>query len=239
MPPEGVPLWGHDDILSFEEMLKVTKTAVDMGIDKVRVTGGEPLVRRGIVQFVNMLSNIDGIRDLAMTTNGTLLAPLARQLHEAGLHRLNISLDTLDPEKYRQITRVGDINQVLDGIEAAQEAGFAGTKLNCVIHKTSLEPDAMAVRQFAIERDLEARFIRQMDIQRGEFWVVDGGTGGDCAMCNRLRLTSCGMVKPCLFSDISFSVRELGAKEALTQAVHAKPASGHSSLQNKFYAIGG
>ncbi len=239
MPPEGVPLTTHDDILSFEEILHVVKTALGMGIDKVRITGGEPLVRRGIVTLVSMLAQVDGIKDLAMTTNGTLLREFAAPLKNAGLHRLNISLDTLDPVRYRQITRRGELGPVLEGISAAQDAGFRGTKINCVVNRSSAEPDAIAVRRFAQEHGLEARFIRQMDIPRGKFWVVDGGTGGDCEHCNRLRLTSDGWIKPCLFNNIAFSCRELGPAEAIRRAVAAKPESGRPGARNEFYVMGG
>lgn len=239
MPEEGVPLATHDSILSFEEILDVVETAVEMGIVKVRITGGEPLVRRGIVSLVSMLAKTDGVRDLAMTTNGTFLDKFAKPLKEAGLHRLNVSLDTLVPERYREVTRVGAVWQVLDGIQAAADAGFEGTRLNCVVRESSSEPDAVAVKRFAEARGLEARFIRRMDIERGEFWVVEGGTGGNCKTCNRLRLTSDGLVKPCLFSDVAFSYRELGATEAIKRAVEAKPEAGYSGAQNRFYSVGG
>jgi len=239
MPPEGVPLTTHDDILSFEEILDVVKTGVAMGIEKVRITGGEPLVRRGIVTLVSMLAELDGIKDLAMTTNGTLLNQFARPLKNAGLHRLNISLDTLDPVRYRQITRRGELDSVLDGIRAASDAGFQGTKINCVVRNSSAEPDAIAVRHFAEDHGLEARFIRQMDIPGGQFWPVEGGHGGDCDHCNRLRLTSDGLLKPCLFNDIAFSCRELGPAEAIRRAVAAKPESGRAGARNEFYIMGG
>ncbi|MBN1593883.1 MAG: radical SAM protein [Candidatus Coatesbacteria bacterium] len=239
MPADGVPLVKHDDILSFEEILDVVRVAVDLGVTKVRITGGEPLVRRGILDLVSMLAKVDGIRDLAMTTNGTFLTRFARPLKDAGLHRLNISLDTLSPEKYCEMTRGGDLDDALNGIKAALDAGFAGTKLNCVVENSSSEPDAVAVREFAASLGLEARFIRRMDIENGEFWVVEGGSGGDCRRCNRLRLTSDGLLKPCLFSDISFSYRKLGALEAIMRAVEAKPEAGCSGAQNKFYSLGG
>jgi len=239
MPEEGVTLAPRENILSFEEIFEVTKTAVEMGIDKVRITGGEPLVRHGITTLVAMLARIDGIKDLAMTTNGLLLSEYAQGLAAAGLHRVNISLDTLDPERYRRITRGGELKRVLAGIEAAKSAGLDPIKLNCVVHQSSHEPDAKAVARFAQANGLQVRFIRRMDIAGGEFWPVEGGTGGDCKICNRLRLSSEGMVRPCLFSDLAFSVRELGAEEAIERAVRAKPESGKASLVNTFYGIGG
>ena len=239
MPQEGVTLVRHENVLSFEEIFDVTSTAVDMGIDKVRVTGGEPLVRRGIVKLVSMLAGIGGIKDLAMTTNAVLLQDYARPLAHAGLDRVNISLDALDAGQYRQISRGGDISAVLAGIEAARSAGLEPIKLNCVVSRSSQEHNARDVARFAKDNNLEVRFIRRMDIAAGRFWVVQGGTGGQCTCCNRLRLSSEGMVRPCLFSDLGFSVRELGAREAIEQAVNAKPQSGKTSRSNTFYNIGG
>lgn len=239
MPASGVPLVSHDDILSFEEILTITRTAVAMGIDKVRMTGGEPLVRRGIVNLISMLARVDGIRDLAMTTNGTLLGRFAEPLKRAGLHRLNISLDAVDPITYHEITRVGDIGRVLNGIRAAIDAGFEGTRINCVVKSSSSEPDAVAVKGFAQAHGLETRFIRRMDIEKGEFWIVDGGAGGECRTCNRLRLTSTGLVKPCLFSDVGFSCREFGPAEAIRRAIESKPKCGYAGSHNKFHSIGG
>ncbi len=239
MPQEGVTLVRHENVLSFEEIFDVTSTAVDMGIDKVRITGGEPLARRGIVKLVSMLAGIGGIKDLAMTTNGAMLEDYARLLAQVGLDRVNISLDTLDARKYREITRGGEISKVLVGIEAAKSAGLEPIKLNCVIARSSQEHAARDVASFAKDNNLEVRFIRRMDIAAGRFWVVQGGTGGQCTCCNRLRLSSEGMVLPCLFSDLGFRVRELGAREAIEQAVNAKPQSGKTSRSNTFYNIGG
>ena len=124
MPEKGIRLLKHEDILSFDEMAEFTKVAVRKGIKKVRITGGEPLVRKGIVTLVSMISEIDGIKDLSMTTNGILLRNFASDLKKAGLHRVNISLDTIDPVKFSYITRDGKITDVLDGINAAKDAGF-------------------------------------------------------------------------------------------------------------------
>lgn len=238
MPEEGVPLIRHEDVLSYEEIGEVTRTAVAMGVVKVRLTGGEPLVRRGVVTLVSMLAEIPGIHDLAMTTNGIFLRQFARPLAQAGLHRVNVSLDALDPARYEEITRGGDIRRVLDGIEAARAAGLSPIKLNCVVQDSPDEPDARAVAAFAQESGLEVRFIRRMNLAAGDFSVVIGGSGGDCPRCNRLRLTSDGMVRPCLFSDIAFSVRDLGAGEAIRRAVEAKPESGRTS-RAMFHTLGG
>ncbi len=239
MPEEGVDLVPHDQVLSFEEIADVARAAVDMGVNKIRITGGEPLVRRDIVALVSMLSGIKGIRDLAMTTNGILLQALAAPLKEAGLMRVNVSLDALDPERYRELTRGGDIRQVLEGIHAARKAGLTPIKLNCVVEKSSAEPDARAVARFADEHGYQARFIRRMDVYKADFSVVEGGSGGDCGQCSRLRLSSNGMISPCLFSDSTFCVRDLGPAEAIRRAVAAKPESGQTGRHSGLYAIGG
>ncbi len=239
MPEEGIKQISHNDILSFEEIFEFTKEAVKAGISKVRITGGEPLVRKGAVNLVKMLAGIEGIEDLSMTTNGIFLARYAKELKEAGLHRVNISLDTLSPEKYSAITRGGNIQDVLAGIKAAQDAGLNPVKINCVIAKSIDEPDAVEVKKYSDENGLIARFIYEMDIEKGEFGVVHGGSGGDCANCNRLRLTSDGYLKPCLFSDIAFNIRQMPYEEAIAKAVDDKPACGLSANAHKFYNIGG
>ena len=239
MPAEGVVLKEHGDILSFGEISEVVKVAVGLGISKFRITGGEPLVRRDIVSLVAMLSVIQGVEDLSMTTNGIGLEQLARPLKEAGLHRVNISLDTLDPAKYKEITRGGDLAAVLRGIDAAVLAGLNPVKINCVVNQSSDEPDAREVREFCRTRGLQPRFIRQMNLLTGEFSVVEGGSGGDCSRCNRLRLTADGNVKPCLFDDYEYSIREYGIEEALLKALHSKPRSGCRNHTGQFYNIGG
>ena len=239
MPEEGVQLISHEDILSYDEITAFTRAAVAGGINKVRITGGEPLVRKGIASLVEMISAIEGVTDLSMTTNGILLSEYAAPLAAAGLMRVNISLDTLDPDKFRFVTRGGDITAVLKGIEAAQRAGLRPVKINCVIKSTPDEEDARSVAEYCMKEGLEVRFIRQMDLAAGTFSVVHGGSGGHCARCNRLRLTPEGMLRPCLFSDKGYSVRELGAEEALRRAVEEKPERGTVNHINGFYNIGG
>ncbi len=239
MPPEGIKLLRHQDILSFEEIVEVARAAVEMGVTKVRVTGGEPLVRRGVEALVEMLSRVAGIEDLCMTTNGTLLAGRAQALADAGLHRVNISLDATDPDRFAGITGGGDVASVLAGIDSARGAGLRPIKLNCVVRESSDEPDARDVARFARERNLDVRFIRRMEFEAGKFSVVEGGSGGDCEHCNRLRLSSDGFIRPCLFSDIEFSVRDLGPRQALEQAVRHKPESGLHCTNNLMSRIGG
>ncbi len=239
MPAEGIKLISHNDILSFEKIVQVVKEAVKLGIDKVRITGGEPLVRKGVVNLVGQIAEISGIRDLGLTTNGVLLEEFAEPLAQAGLHRINISLDTADAEKFSTLTRGGDITQVFRGIEVAKKAGLSPVKINCVVKNSSHEEDALQVREFCLNNGLEVRFIHEMDLERGCFTVVEGGKGGDCHTCNRLRLTPDGKIKPCLFDNLEFDIHTLGIKEAITQAVKMKPQQGSVNSLNKFHNIGG
>ena len=239
MPEGGVPMLKHEDILNFEEIVNVAKAAVSKGVDKIRITGGEPLVRKGIIDLIRMIGEIEGISDYSMTTNAILLEQFADDLKKAGLHRINISLDTMNAEKYSQITRGGDINKVFAGIEAAKKAGLEPIKINCVIKNSEQEPDAVDVAKYCKENGLHVRFITEMDLEKGEFSIVHGGSGGDCGNCNRIRLTANGMIKPCLFSDIQYSVRELGTERAIDLAIGNKPQSGHTNVTGKFYNIGG
>lgn len=239
MPAEGIELLKHENILSFEEIVEVIKYSVTKGIDKVRITGGEPLVRKGVVSFISEVSEIEGIKDLSMTTNGILLDQYAYDLKKAGLKRINISMDTVDPDKYAQITRGGDIRKVISGIVAAQKAELLPVKINCVVHEHSDEYDALGVKDFCQRMGLEVRFIHLMDLKNGKFSIVEGGEGGNCINCNRLRLTANGKLMPCLFSDLSYDIREQGINEAFRLATENKPENGTCSLEHGFYNIGG
>lgn len=238
MPEEGIQQLEHADILSFEEIAEFTKLAVANGITKVRLTGGEPLVRKDIVELVAMLSAIDGLEDLSMTTNGILLPKFALDLKKAGLNRINISLDTVNPDKFCQITRNGNLSEVLLGIEAAHQVGLNPIKINCVLLGQPDE-ETRQLKEFCESRDLDLRFIHQMNLKTGEFSTVEGGEGGNCSKCNRVRLLANGDIKPCLFSDLSYNIRKLGHQEALNMALGNKPRSGTYNKSGEFYNIGG
>ena len=239
MPEEGIRLMDHSKIITYEEILEVIREGIRLGITKVRITGGEPLVRKGVAGLVKMIARIDGITDFGMTTNGILLEQFAGDLSKAGLHRVNISLDTINPEKYRQITRGGELEKVFSGIQAAREAGISPIKINCVVKSSSREPDAVEVAEFCRQNGLEIRFIHEMDLDTGCFTMVEGGDGGNCRNCNRLRLTANGMIKPCLFGNIEYSIRELGIREALLCAIRTKPEKGKVNNTNLFHNNGG
>jgi len=237
MPAEGIQLIPREHILSFDEIETFTRMAVDRGVNKVRITGGEPLVRLGIVDLVERIACMSGVKDFGMTTNGIALPPLAVPLRKAGLHRINVSLDTVDPQRFRELTRCGNLADTLAGIDAAVSAGFP-VKINCVVKTSSDEADARGVAALAKERGLPVRFIRTMDLAKGEFWPVEGGEGGKCASCNRLRLSCDGKLYPCLFSDLNYDIRELGHERALDATLRDKPQSGHTATR-EFTTLGG
>jgi len=239
MPEEGVPLLPKQALLSFEEIADVVRAGAKLGIDKVRFTGGEPLLRHEITKLVAMVAEIENISDLCMSTNGILLDEYATSLRRAGLQRVNVSLDAINPLHYSEITRGGDVRRVFLGIRAAECAGLLPIKLNCVVRHSSCEKDARQVANYAREHGYQVRFIKQMNLSTGEFWVVEGGNGGDCVNCSRLRLSSDGYIRPCLFSDLKFSVRELGPERAIRKAVETKPEFGVCSKNLTFQAIGG
>ncbi len=239
MPEHGIQLMSQDEVISFEEIIDFIKVGVGFGINKIRLTGGEPLVRKGIVDLVRMIRNIPGIRDLGMTTNGILLTRYAMELKEAGLDRVNISLDSMDEGNFKYITRVGKLDQVLAGIKTAKDIGLTPVKINCVIINDSNEPDALAVKQFGLENGVRVRFIKEMDLETGVFSAVEGGKGGKCKLCNRLRLTANGFLKPCLFSELGYSIRDLGYEDAFRRAISNKPEKGSLNNINSFYNIGG
>lgn len=166
MPPEGVRKQEHRDILSFEEIEEIARTAVSMGVRKIRLTGGEPLVRRGMLSLCRALRELPGLEELALTTNGLLLPEMAAPLKAAGVDRVNVSLDTLDPDKYRSITRIGSLDQALAGIQAAKAAGLTPLKLNCVLIGGFNDDEIPALAAMTEDDPVEVRFIELMPVGR-------------------------------------------------------------------------
>ncbi|MCG2677310.1 radical SAM protein, partial [bacterium] len=158
MPPEGIKPLRHEDILRFEEIKRIVRYGIDWGIDKVRITGGEPLVRKKVVYLIEALSNLEGIRDLSMTTNGILLKDYAEDLKNAGLQRINVSLDSLDANKFNRITKVRKLSLVLDGIEEALKRGFEPVKINVVIMKGINDDEVLDFAKMSLDQPLHIRF---------------------------------------------------------------------------------
>ena len=170
MPLEGVQFKPRHEILSFEEIERFVRVAAGMGIRKIRLTGGEPLVRHGIDRLVSRLAKVPGIEDIALTTNGILLPQQAEGLKRAGLQRLNISLDTLSEERFQRIARREGIRRVLDGIAAAREVGFQRIRLNAVAIRDLTEDDIVPLADFARRHGLELRFIEFMPLDGEQHW---------------------------------------------------------------------
>src|SRR5262245_34739839 len=162
--PEDVVFMDRAELLSFEEITRFVEVAAPLGIDKIRLTGGEPLMRRDLPRLVRMLSRVEGIRDIGLTTNGVLLADTAQAFYDAGLRRINISLDTLNPERFRQLARRDGLEQVIAGILAARRAGFDPVKINAVSIRGITETEVVPLARFAREQGLEMRFIEYMPI---------------------------------------------------------------------------
>lgn len=167
MPEDGIPKKAHEEMMTAEETLNVIQAAAELGIDKIRITGGEPLVKRGIVKLCKAVADTPGIREVCITTNGVLLTQFAKELKEAGVDRLNISLDTLDSEKFHYITRVGELEDVFAGMQAAKEAGFKNTKINCVLMGGFNDDEIEDFVNLTKENPTEVRFIELMPIGGG------------------------------------------------------------------------
>lgn len=177
--PDGVCKLSHEDILSYEEILEIVEAAAELGVKKIRITGGEPLVRPGCADLCRMISGVKGIEELTLTTNGVLLEQQAKALKEAGVGRVNVSLDTLDPEKYKKITGGGDISRVLRGIEKAKEAGLAPLKLNAVLIGGFNDNEIADFVELTRNNPVELRFIELMpmgDTEFGESAYIPGDT---------------------------------------------------------------
>jgi len=275
MPKEGIVKKKHEAVLSYEELLLIAQTAVAMGIEKIRITGGEPLVRLGIVEFLGMLSLIPGLKHLALTTNGMLLSEMASDLYRAGVQRLNVSLDSLDPLTFNRITRGGDLQRVLAGLDAAEQAGFPPPKINVVIMRGINDAEILDFADRTLSHGNSIRFIEYMpaikeddwqrycisgeeiirkiagryDLEqvdkgpfsgpsrdfripgsRGSIGIITAVSGHFCSECNRIRVTSTGQAKGCLFSDARTDLTpwlrppdHKGLTEVLRRIVSAKP----------------
>jgi cyclic pyranopterin phosphate synthase len=169
MPQDGIPKLEHNDILSYEQLYSLSQAAVSLGIEKIRVTGGEPLVRKGIVDFLAQLSELPGLKQLVMTTNGLLLPEMAADLKRSGVQRLNISLDTLRPDVFRSITRRDGLDRVLAGISAAEEAGIP-IKLNMVVMRGVNDAELVDFAAMTMEKNISVRFIEYMPAIKEEGW---------------------------------------------------------------------
>ena len=231
----------HDDILSYEQIESVAKVAAKMGIRKIRLTGGEPLVRKDIEQLVAKLAVIDGIDEVCMTTNGSLLADMAIKLKTSGLNRVNISIDSLDADRYRQLTGGGDLQQALAGIEAAKKAELTPIKINMVILDDTTEEKIEKMQTFCDWQGVQLQKIMQFSLyDRADLSQrFKTQRPPKCSTCNRLRLTADGHLKPCLFSDNEVKVDFDNIADSILRAVAKKPENGSSCRNRLMNQIGG
>lgn len=173
MPSDGIPLMGAHNILSYEELLRISAVAVKHGITKIRITGGEPLIRKGIVDFIQELANFKGIEDLSLTTNGVLLKEFASSLKKAGLTRVNVSLDSLRQERFHKITRGNFLNNVMEGLEEAEKAGLNPVKVNCVVIKGFNDDEILDFALLTKKKPFHIRFIEYMPFEVEASWEKD------------------------------------------------------------------
>ena len=195
MPPDGVRLMPHEGILSYEEIYTIVQAAAELGINKVRITGGEPLARAGLTKLIKMLASIDTIDDISLTTNGTLLSDYAAELKQAGLRRVNVSLDTLKPDKFKFITRCGNkLDDVLKGIEVAQSAGLNPVKINMVVMSGINDDELLNFAAKTVNEEWHVRFIEIMPV------VVEAASAPLLVSVSdmRKRLELLGELQPCL-----------------------------------------
>ena len=274
MPESGISLLNHNEVISYEDILRLTGILSKHGVNKIRITGGEPLVRKGLTCLIENMSRIKGIEDISMTTNGILLEKYASELYNAGLKRINISLDSLKEERFWKITRMGSLKDVLTGIKLAKKTGFKPVKINTVLIRGINDDEIIDFVNFAKEFELNLRFIEYMPIGgniaeavlskeieekiRSEFDDFSLMTGNQiennadnadvysgvsrsfgfkdgkavigfisplsehfCGDCNRLRLTASGNLRPCLFYDNEYNIKDI-LKENDDEAVFEK-----------------
>jgi len=243
---DGVEFIPHEKILSLEKILEISKIFVERGIRKIRLTGGEPLVRKNILWLVDNLSKIENLEELCMTTNGVYLEKYAQDLFSLGLSRVNISLDTLDAQKYKYITRGGNLENALKGIRAAQKVGFDPIKINTVLVKgfNDSPEEIENMQNFCIENNLIDRYIKEMKLTKGVFTALitkeKETTAGVCKRCNKLRITCDGKILPCLFSDNYIDISsEKSIYVAIKKAIEIKPKTGHRNSKLGMIQIGG
>lgn len=274
MPADGVDKISHQQVLSYEQLYRIAQAAVAVGIEKIRVTGGEPLVRKGIIPFLKQLSQIEGLKQLVVTTNGLMLADMAYELKEAGVQRLNISLDSMNPTTFSDVTRGANLVRVLSGIAAAERAGFP-LKINVVAMRGINDHEIEHFAELTKEKPHAIRFIEYMPALKEDGWqklaisgdeilqrlqekysltpVIQGELAGParefrlsgalgtvgvitpvsghfCSSCNRIRVTSTGHARSCLFSDVGVDLGPVLAQhdshqleDALRSVVDLKP----------------
>jgi cyclic pyranopterin phosphate synthase len=241
MPEEGISKVPHQKILSYEELFVIAKVAVQqLGFTKIRLTGGEPLVRPKIEILVKYLARLykEGLAKLSMTTNGHFLAEKATLLKKNGLQSVNISLDTLDAEKYSYITRGGKIDKVLAGIDAALQSDFQ-IKINMVVMDSTSEEEIEQMEEFCSKKGLKLQKISHFSLSEEKKEQYQFDRPPPCSKCNRIRLLANGFLKPCLHSNTEIPLNLGNIYASLQETIIKKPASGYKCDNRNMYEIGG
>jgi cyclic pyranopterin phosphate synthase len=279
MPHDFAAWLPSKDLLNTDELIEIIEVAVSQGIDEIRLTGGEPMLRPDIVEIVSRISSIKNAPKLSMTTNGLVLAKLAKPLVDAGLRRINISLDTLDRDVFKKMTHRDRIDDVFAGIAAAKEAGLLPVKINTVLLRGVNDREAVSLLKWALAEDLNLRFIEQMPLDAGGIWnreqlitaddifsqlsehydltpveyrgsapaeefLINGGPAtvgiiGSvsrpfCGACDRIRITSDGQLRSCLFSMTETDLRSiLRSDMSKTEKTEALVSKFHSTVKAK------
>ena len=241
MPGGIAVLHNRRDILAYEQIVQIVRVAADLGIRKVRLTGGEPLVRKDMEHLVRKIAAVDSLDEVCMTTNGSFLADKAALLASSGLSRVNISMDTLDHEKYRRITGGGDLDRTLEGIQAALAAGLTPVKINMVVSEETTNPAIEQMRRFCHARGLALQLIMQFSLYDRDDLALqfEAERPPKCVKCNRLRLTADGYLKSCLFSDHEIKVDFADIAGSIKKALHSKPQYGIACRNRTMMQIGG
>ena len=239
-PPESEDRRLKGELLSLDSIARIARAAVGLGVEKLRLTGGEPLLRDGIVGLVGRLSKIPGLKTLAMTTNGTRLAAAAADLRAAGLDSVNVSLDTLDGGRYERMTRGGSLAEVLAGIDAALGAGLP-VKLNIVLAEgdSRAEEEACAVERYGRERGASSQRIRRYDLRETKVYDPRFDRPPRCEACDRIRLLADGRLMPCLHSDLALPLDLERIEESLKACIGRKPERGEACTTLRIGQIGG
>lgn len=290
MPSSGVIPFEHKELLTYEEITKIIEVAATLGVKKIRITGGEPLARKNVAGLIAAIRGINGIEDISLTTNGLLLETYAKELSDAGLTRINVSLDSLKPGKYREITRGGDIGLVMKGIQSAEKAGLAPIKINMVPIRGFNDDEIEEFARITLSTPYHVRFIEFMPIGARDLWskekhiptaeiravveqigaltpvrmrkngparyfMLDGAAGvigfisaltnHFCGDCNRLRVTSDGKIRPCLFSETEIDLKpalrnntsDNEIERLLRLSIEVKPEGHNINHKNGFESL--
>lgn len=238
MPEDGVTIKEHSDLLSFEQIEQIVIEAVKLGISKLRVTGGEPLVRKDVDILIKKLATIEGIQHIGLTTNGILLKNYADILEKNGLNSINISLDTLDPERYKKLTRRGNINDVFEGIEAVKSKTFK-LKLNMIVFNDTTRKEIEDMKKFCKNNKIRLQLIKHFSLKKVKIYDINYDRPKNCNLCNSIRLTYDGMLKPCLHSNTEIKMNFDDIRTSLVRAIKSKPEKGLTCNNRDMYQIGG